>query len=985
MAELGNVHIYGVEWDWENGNSSRGVRTDDAAGFSDPNPAVNNGTGSSPFDNLMPWAGMVKRVRSAGVMVKEPKYWFKWSKTGGKLKLQIADGPVEGFHVDPVNMDRGDGLGELNYSYIGRYHCSIDTYKSESNKKPAQNNLMDARTNVNAIGEHIYLFDFAQFWYIGMLYLVEYADWSGQKCVGYGCAEQGSNRRIDNGITDFMNYHTGTTAITRDTYGYVQYRNIENHWSNGYVYVDGCYYNNDGFHAILSPNDYSNNINGILLGKPLGGWSSDFIIPTESGFEWALVQSRANGSATTYATDSWNPHYENNNLIYVIHGGPYGTLHQVYGPFHLNYSRTTSVNYAYRLQERPPKTEKEYFDGLQEITLEPNTGFEESYYLIGDSKLKSFILKSDNVYTFSLESPILLSTENTGTKNRVELHVKAYGAKEKVYYFGDYAFVPKIELFSNDMVEIEDMNAYYLSPKFSVTPDVGSFTGDIIVTLNDKLTLNLTQDYGASIQKIDSESTSEYGVYQLNVIVPLNKEQLGLKVDTDSIVIEVYTFNHSSCYNSIQVSHYSKWTHITICPESLSIEIDDLTNIIPYFKIGFQPDKGTPAKIQYRFDGRSTWHDMAFTYTSIPAESGSGYFYNYRITASSAIPKSLLTSEGGLTEGTEGASTIYFRFTNSLDPDVWFGRTCEYIVNYKPDPLKNLTVEVVDMTPDVVFSSDFHPYVKVRFSPRSIYEKNVNDTNSGPANIKSFLWKENEADTWNECPNFVTEILEAESTTDYVTILVTATEGITVSANRFNLYLGIRLQNNETIYSLNRNDIWDYYSIYGSSDYPPSITYSATQTVDGAAVSSSNEPPIENYKPEFRINMLATVYNVNGFEKFGKVVKAEVGYISHYNDEYGFEWIRQTPDVWAQLCPTGEVSYIDASTQLPMYATSRGTQIIKASRFYNGENELGIARCVMGRYAYNQVIIKVYHSDKPDVVASEIAIDLDINNPWQTA
>ena len=114
------VHIYGVEWDWTSSGPTNGVRTDDAAGFENPNPAVNNGTGSSPFDNLYPWSEMVKEERTGGTMVKEPKYWYKWTKTGKKLKLQIADGPVEGFHVDPVNMDRDDGLGELDYSFIGR-------------------------------------------------------------------------------------------------------------------------------------------------------------------------------------------------------------------------------------------------------------------------------------------------------------------------------------------------------------------------------------------------------------------------------------------------------------------------------------------------------------------------------------------------------------------------------------------------------------------------------------------------------------------------------------------------------------------------------------------------------------------------------------------------------------------------------------------------------------------------------------------------
>ena len=59
-----------MEWDWTSSGPTKGTRTDAAAGFSDPNPAVNNGNGSSPFDNLMPWAGMVKETRTGGVMVQ---------------------------------------------------------------------------------------------------------------------------------------------------------------------------------------------------------------------------------------------------------------------------------------------------------------------------------------------------------------------------------------------------------------------------------------------------------------------------------------------------------------------------------------------------------------------------------------------------------------------------------------------------------------------------------------------------------------------------------------------------------------------------------------------------------------------------------------------------------------------------------------------------------------------------------------------------
>ena len=346
------VTIYGVEWDWTSGGSTKGTRTDGAAGFSDPNPAVNNGSGSSPFDNLYPWSGMVKETRAGGVMVKEPKYWYKWTKTGKKLKLQIADGPVEGFHVDPVNMDRGDGLGELDFSYIGRYHCASGTYKSETNKAQQVNiTRSGARSSIHNLGANIWQMDFAQMWYVGMLFLVEFADWNGQTAIGYGCSS--GNSKQNNGRTDSMQYHTGTTAANRTTYGFTQYRNIEGWWDNVYDWMDGCYYNSNGLNVIKNPAQFSDSANGVLVGKPVAGYPSDFTIPTQDGLEWALFPSAANGSQTTYVPDNWN-YYGSSPCL--RHGGYYGQSLS-HGPFYVYYN---TASYAYsgigcRLQERPPK------------------------------------------------------------------------------------------------------------------------------------------------------------------------------------------------------------------------------------------------------------------------------------------------------------------------------------------------------------------------------------------------------------------------------------------------------------------------------------------------------------------------------------------------------------------------------------------------------------------------------------------------------
>lgn len=347
------VTIYGVEWDWTSSGPTKGTRTDAAAGFSDPNPAVNNGTGSSPFDSLMPWAGMVKETRTGGVMVKEPKYWFKWTKTGKKLKLQIADGPVDGFHVDPVNMDKGDGLGELDFSYIGRYHCASGTYKSETNKaQQVSITRSTARTSIHNLGANIWQMDFAQMWYVGMLYLVEFADWNGQKTIGYGCSAAGSKE--NNGKTDAMQYHTGTTAANRTTYGYTQYRNIEGWWDNVYDWMDGCYYNSNGLNVILNPSKFSDNANGTLIGSmPSSGYPNDMAVPTQSGFEWALRPATTGGSDSTYVPDYWN---FSGSSPCLFRGGSFDQ-YQGHGPFYVDYSSASNAGtyIGCRLQERPPK------------------------------------------------------------------------------------------------------------------------------------------------------------------------------------------------------------------------------------------------------------------------------------------------------------------------------------------------------------------------------------------------------------------------------------------------------------------------------------------------------------------------------------------------------------------------------------------------------------------------------------------------------
>lgn len=311
---------YGVEWDGT--STTAWSRTDDAALFTDPSPAVNNGNGSSPFDSIMPWSGMTRvEDANAGTLVRIPKYWYKWTRNGSTMKLQIANGPVTGFLVSPAHADRGDGQGERDYVYVGAYHCA-STYKSTTGVTPT-NNLTRAqfRTNIHNLGTDIWQWDYALLWTIQMLYLVEYADWNSQEKIGYGCSDAGSVQ--NSGLCDSMTYHTGTNAVNRQTYGHTRYRYIEDLWGNVFDWCDGIYFSSGTVYCIKNPASFSDTSGGTNVGSSAtaSGYIKGYTDPSASGFEYALypnsVDSNLDGS--TYIGDYCN--YHSSGVVLCVGGG----------------------------------------------------------------------------------------------------------------------------------------------------------------------------------------------------------------------------------------------------------------------------------------------------------------------------------------------------------------------------------------------------------------------------------------------------------------------------------------------------------------------------------------------------------------------------------------------------------------------------------------------------------------------------------------
>lgn len=295
--------VYGVDFT-NMATTSKCTRTDAAANFADPQPAVAGGTGSSPFDNIMPWSGMVRSTDpNAGEVVAIPKFYFKWETDGTKATgLKISMTKLDGFNTSPSHMDRGDGKGERDVIYVGRYH-SCSTNKSTTGQMPRVNYLRSmARTNVHSLGSNVWQFDYATIVTIWMLYLVEFADWNSQAKIGQGCGNNSSEKE-NVGASDSMQYHTGTMQADRTTEGVgVQYRNIEGLWDNVFDYIDGCYYSSDGMSVILNPNNFSDTENGTVIGTPVANnWIANFAVS-----DWAIYpNSTTGGSSTTGSCDHW--------------------------------------------------------------------------------------------------------------------------------------------------------------------------------------------------------------------------------------------------------------------------------------------------------------------------------------------------------------------------------------------------------------------------------------------------------------------------------------------------------------------------------------------------------------------------------------------------------------------------------------------------------------------------------------------------------
>ncbi len=325
--ELSYVKVFGVSWNYGSSSTAltRLLKSTDPNSLvtvdvtTEPVPAVGTASGSSPFDNYMPWSGMDEfnvisnalsyqkgatgfSRTSYDTVVRIPKFYYKIEQdtTNSKFRFYVADGSKDGFSVHPA-FSRGDG-SVRDYIYTGRYNTGSG-YITKSGYAPLVSiTRATARSGSHGKGTPWWQYDYAAWSAAWLLYLVEFADWNSQTKIGRGYVD--GSAAINSGGTDSMTYHTGRASGT-DGLTAVQYRHIENPWGNVYEWIDGINFSDRLAYICLNPanfaDDTSTNYTSSGVTLCASGWITG--LTRSTAFPFAFLPMANGGSETTYIPD----------------------------------------------------------------------------------------------------------------------------------------------------------------------------------------------------------------------------------------------------------------------------------------------------------------------------------------------------------------------------------------------------------------------------------------------------------------------------------------------------------------------------------------------------------------------------------------------------------------------------------------------------------------------------------------------------------
>lgn len=322
--------VFGVSWDSSQPSTAltRLTKANDPNKLvtvditTEPVPAVGTGSGSSPFDNYMPWMGMEEYniINTSGkvlnkkgesgftrtnisvpVMVKIPEFYYKIEKSGSIFRYYVADGPVDGLSLHPGSGDNYLARYEAGEASSGTLGFILASYSGTTpSVSKTRSTFRDYARNM---ASGFQLRDIAAWCAYDLLYLVEYADFNSQAKIGQGIVNDTAAHKT--GETDVMVYHTGRAAGT-DGKTAVQYRGIENPWGNVSEFIDGINILTQVAFICTEPESYADDTNDNYKSCGFTTPDSGFIkeLGFSSVFPWALLPDiSGGGSSTTYIPD----------------------------------------------------------------------------------------------------------------------------------------------------------------------------------------------------------------------------------------------------------------------------------------------------------------------------------------------------------------------------------------------------------------------------------------------------------------------------------------------------------------------------------------------------------------------------------------------------------------------------------------------------------------------------------------------------------
>lgn len=251
------------------------------------------------------------RSSNGDVVVHIPDFWYKIvdDASGKKRYYYIADKQKTGW-------DKHPGSGR----YVGRYNTGSGHVSRTGMSPLVSITRASARSGAKSKGSGWYEYDYASWCAIGLLYIVEYADWDTQSKIGKGYSSGSS--AISSGGTDVMTYHTGR-AYGTDGATAVQYRHIENPWGNVFDWVDGVNFNGSTVYVCTDPAKYADDTSDGYTNAGTRASSSGYIsaLGASTTAPWAIYPSSAGGSETTYIPDySWT----SSGWLVLCVGGSWG-------------------------------------------------------------------------------------------------------------------------------------------------------------------------------------------------------------------------------------------------------------------------------------------------------------------------------------------------------------------------------------------------------------------------------------------------------------------------------------------------------------------------------------------------------------------------------------------------------------------------------------------------------------------------------------